>query len=192
LEWRPSSSNNLWTSDLQYLNDTNLPFTVGPILMINGANSIADASLNFDNTLHPHLRLGGEVTTVFTVGGSISGLNGSVTLQNNGGDDLDVNANGSFAFVTALADSDGYSVTVLTQPAGQTCSVTNGAGTVSGAAVTDVAVDCVDDPVVPPEPPAPPAPPEVIPTMSAYGLVLTMLGLLVVATRRLRASAKRD
>ena len=29
-----------------------------------------------------------------------------------------------------------------------------------------------------------------VPTMSAYGLVLTMLGLLVVAGRRLRASAK--
>ena len=29
-----------------------------------------------------------------------------------------------------------------------------------------------------------------VPTMSAYGLVLTMLGLLVAAGRRLRASAK--
>ena len=31
-----------------------------------------------------------------------------------------------------------------------------------------------------------------VPTMSAYGVVLTMLGLLLVATRRLRVSAKRD
>lgn len=31
-----------------------------------------------------------------------------------------------------------------------------------------------------------------IPTMSAYGLALTTLGLLLVATRRLRASAKRS
>jgi hypothetical protein len=37
--------------------------------------------------------------------------------------------------------------------------------------------------------PAPPSAP--IPTMSTYGLVLTMLGLLFVASRRLRASAKR-
>lgn len=42
----------------------------------------------------------------------------------------------------------------------------------------------------PPGPPAEPAKP--IPTMSAYGLVLTMLGLLLVAGRRLRASAKRS
>ncbi|QFU76896.1 hypothetical protein EY643_15250 [Halioglobus maricola] len=39
---------------------------------------------------------------------------------------------------------------------------------------------------------APPAPPEAVPTMSAYGLVLTVLGLMFVAVRRLRASAKRD
>jgi hypothetical protein len=31
-----------------------------------------------------------------------------------------------------------------------------------------------------------------VPTISAYGLVLTMLGLLIVAGRRLRASAKRS
>ena len=32
----------------------------------------------------------------------------------------------------------------------------------------------------------------VIPTMSTYGLILTILGLLLVAARRLRASAKRS
>ena len=31
-----------------------------------------------------------------------------------------------------------------------------------------------------------------VPTISAYGLVLTMLGLMLVAGRRLRTSAKRD
>ena len=34
-------------------------------------------------------------------------------------------------------------------------------------------------------------PPESVPTMSAYGLAMTMLGLMFVAVRRLRASAKR-
>ena len=31
-----------------------------------------------------------------------------------------------------------------------------------------------------------------VPTMSIYGLMLTTLGLLLVATRRLRQSGKRD
>jgi hypothetical protein len=38
LHWRPTVSNSAWTSNLQYLEDSNLPFTVGPILMINGAD----------------------------------------------------------------------------------------------------------------------------------------------------------
>ena len=40
-------------------------------------------------------------------------------------------------------------------------------------------------------PSPPPADATPVPTMSAYGLVLTMLGFLLVAGRRLRASAKR-
>lgn len=46
--------------------------------------------------------------------------------------------------------------------------------------------------VLPPEPTPPPAAgPTSVPTMSAYGLALTMLGLLLVAGRRLQVSAKR-
>jgi hypothetical protein len=36
----------------------------------------------------------------FTVGGSVSGLTGSVTLANNGGDARTVSANGGFTFAT--------------------------------------------------------------------------------------------
>ncbi|MEH6589946.1 MAG: hypothetical protein V7746_06825 [Halioglobus sp.] len=45
---------------------------------------------------------------------------------------------------------------------------------------------------LPPEPAPTPTAPEVVSTMSAYGLVVTMLGLFFVAARRIRASAKRD
>ena len=38
----------------------------------------------------------------FTVGGTVSGLSGTVVLQDNGGDNLSVSANGSFTFATAL------------------------------------------------------------------------------------------
>ena len=36
----------------------------------------------------------------YTVGGTVSGLSGTVVLQDNGGDDLSVTANGSFTFAT--------------------------------------------------------------------------------------------
>lgn len=82
----------------------------------------------------------------YTVGGNITGLEvgNSVTLQNNSGDDLVVNADGSFTFVTPLATNDFYSVSVLTQPTTpeQVCTVSNGSGFISGADVTDVNVSC--------------------------------------------------
>ena len=44
---------------------------------------------------------GGTATTaVYSVGGTVSGLSGTVVLQDNGGDDLSVTANGSFTFAT--------------------------------------------------------------------------------------------
>ena len=61
----------------------------------------------------------------------------------NAGQTLSVAANaGSFQFATALASGAVYNVTVQTQPAGQTCSVTNGAGTVTDGPVYSVLVGC--------------------------------------------------
>src|ERR1700734_390491 len=83
-------------------------------------------------------------STTFTIGGTVSGLNTStsVTLLDNGTNSLKVTANGSFTFTTKLASGATYSVTVGTQPTGETCTVTNGSGTVGSANVTNVAVAC--------------------------------------------------
>jgi len=78
-----------------------------------------------------------------TIGGTASGLaaSTSVVLQNNGGSNLTVSANGPFTFGTAISSGNAYAVTVLTQPTGQTCAVASGSGTAS-ANVTNVAVTC--------------------------------------------------
>lgn len=81
-------------------------------------------------------------TAAYSVGGTISGLSGTVVLQNNLADDLTITADGTFTFTTKLADAATYSVTVLTQPATKICSVTSGSGPISGANVTSVAVTC--------------------------------------------------
>ena len=65
-----------------------------------------------------------------------------MTLLDNGTDSLTVTANGTFTFKTALASGATYSVTVGTQPTGETCTVTNGSGTVGTSNVTNVAVAC--------------------------------------------------
>ena len=69
--------------------------------------------------------------STFTVGGTISGLSGTVVLENNGGNDLSTSANGAFAFSTPLAQGAAYNVTVKTNPSGQTCTVANPSGTVA-------------------------------------------------------------
>jgi 6-phosphogluconolactonase len=86
-------------------------------------------------------------SNLYTVGGTLTGLNGTgLVLQDNGGANLTVAANGSFTFVTKVASNQPYAVTVSTQPTGpaQWCRVTNGTGTVTTANVTTVSVNCLN------------------------------------------------
>ena len=80
------------------------------------------------------------------ISGTVSGLpaGSSVTLQNNATNDLTVSANGSFLFTKTLANNASYSVTVLTQPSGAICTVSNAAGTTNanGDDVNNVSVVC--------------------------------------------------
>jgi large repetitive protein len=87
-------------------------------------------------------------TGTFVIGGTISGLAGSgLVLRNNGGDDLSINGNGTFQFASALASGGTYNVTVKTHPTSpqQSCTVSNGSGTVSNASVMNIAVACATD-----------------------------------------------
>ncbi|MEW5756446.1 MAG: hypothetical protein AB1810_09080 [Pseudomonadota bacterium] len=86
---------------------------------------------------------GGGTTTSYTLGGTVSGLAGTVVLQNNGGDSLSLSSNGVFTFSTPLADGTAYTITVSAQPSGQTCGVVNSTGTIGGANVSNVAMICV-------------------------------------------------
>ena len=50
----------------------------------------------------------------YTIGGTVSGLSGTgLVLQNNGGNNLSVSANGRFTFTTAIASGSTYNVTVF-------------------------------------------------------------------------------
>lgn len=120
-------------------------------------------------------------TPTYSVGGTVSGLTGTgLALQNNASDTLAITADGPFTFSTKLVDAAAYAVTVSAQPTGQTCSVSNGSGTIAAADVTDVALTCLDDVVVPPMPTA------AIPTASRWALILLsmLVMFLVFANRR--------
>jgi hypothetical protein len=82
-----------------------------------------------------------------SLGGTVSGLptGSSVTLQNNAANSLTVSTNGSFSFSSPLSAGASYSVTVLAQPTGSSCSVANASGSIDalGSDVSNVVVTCV-------------------------------------------------
>lgn len=85
--------------------------------------------------------------TTFTIAGSVSGLgNGSqLLLQNNSADPTTISANGSFSFSTPVSYNGSYTVTVATQPTGQTCTVSNGTGSGVTSNITQVSVTCTNN-----------------------------------------------
>jgi len=115
------------------------PSSGGPCVVSGGTGTVGNA----------------DVTSVlvncapgtYTVGGTIMGLVGTAILQINGGSDLNLTSDGTFAFAQTLAPGNPYSVTVATQPSypprSQMCAVTNGNGTMGNANVTNVNVACM-------------------------------------------------
>jgi hypothetical protein len=119
--------------------------------------------------------------STYTVGGSVTGLaaGDTLVLKNNGGNDLNVTANGVFAFTTPLTTGAAYAVTVGSAPIGKACTVTNGSGTVQDANVTNVGLACAE---------VAPAQTQPVPTLSDWTLILlsSVLGLGAVWTLRRR------
>jgi hypothetical protein len=117
----------------QVVTTTDTHYTTGApgIWMYYAANQITNWS-------------GGDVVTnpTYSVGGTTSGLTGTAVLQDNGGDNLPVTTNGTFTFPTQLATGAAYAITILTQPTGQACTITNGTGTIGSANITNVTLTC--------------------------------------------------
>src|SRR5580698_9235256 len=80
----------------------------------------------------------------YTISANVTGLNSgaNVVLQDNGGNNLTVNADGTFSFTTLVPLGSPYSVSVLTQPTGQTCTPSNNTGTATSNVT--VAVACAN------------------------------------------------
>lgn len=86
-------------------------------------------------------------TATHTVYAAISGLasGASITLRNNTSDTLTESVDGTYAFSQKIAEGASYQVVVQTPPAGQTCTVTNGSGTMGTSDVT-ADVSCTTTP----------------------------------------------
>jgi trimeric autotransporter adhesin len=78
----------------------------------------------------------------YAIGGTVTGLAGTLGLRLNGSESLSVTSNGPFAFTTPINQDDSYAVEITSQPSGQVCTLANGSGAAT-ANVTNVAVSCV-------------------------------------------------
>ncbi|AKS41588.1 Calx-beta domain-containing protein [Wenzhouxiangella marina] len=79
------------------------------------------------------------------LGGSVSGLSGQgLVLANNAGDLLSIASNGPFVFPRPLFNGSDYLVSIDTRPdsPAQVCRVLNESGSINGADVDDVQVQC--------------------------------------------------
>ena len=106
---------------------------------LNG-NLYTTAAVTGDCTVQAHFAI-----DTYTIGGTVSGLIGSaLVLKLNGGQDLLISSNGSFTFASAIDDLSAWTVTVAQQPVSPTqrCTVSNGSGTLDGANVNNVQVQC--------------------------------------------------
>jgi len=79
-----------------------------------------------------------------TISGTITGVSGSIVLQDNGRDDLTVTADGPFVFPLKIPQGSVYDVTTRSASGGQsqTCQFQNARGVVGNHDVTDIVLAC--------------------------------------------------
>ena len=109
----------------------------------NGSGTVASANIT-------NIQVSCAANPTYTIGGSITGLTaaGLTLTEATSGQTLSPAANAtSFAFASAVASGANYSVAVSAQPTGETCTVTNGSGTVASANITNIQVSCVANPI---------------------------------------------
>jgi hypothetical protein len=85
---------------------------------------------------------------IYSIGGTVSGLRGTLVLQNNSTDSLTITDNGVFSFASLLNDGDRYDVDVSSQPTGQSCTSSKNASGFANDTVSDISITCVDRPIV--------------------------------------------
>jgi len=110
---------------------------------VGASCSVANASGTISST-------GSDVSNVTvtcvsnaSIAGTVTGLaSGTSLVLSNGSVMLAIASNGIFAFPGVLAAGTVYNVTVSNQPVGQTCTVSNGVGTVVANTQAAIVVIC--------------------------------------------------
>jgi hypothetical protein len=80
--------------------------------------------------------------TTYAVNVTVTGLDGTLVLQNNGANNLTITSSGDETFTTELEDGEDFDVSISDSPADQNCILDNESGTIDGADV-EVEVSCI-------------------------------------------------
>jgi len=134
---------------IYYTTDGNTPTTsssqyVGTPISVSGVGTKTIKALAVKSGMLDSSVASASYTITYpTIGGTVSGLlSGTVVLQNNGGDNLSITANGSFTFPTPVAPGSSYNVTILSQSSTITCKLGNATGS-ANQNITTITLDCI-------------------------------------------------
>ncbi|MBS0447357.1 MAG: hypothetical protein JSR59_15565 [Proteobacteria bacterium] len=102
----------------------------------NGSGTVSASTPSADITV--------TCSASYNISGTVTNLKNSGLQISDGHETISVAAGvGTFAFPTLVQNGTAYTISIVAQPSGQTCTVTGGgSGTISGAPVTNVAIGC--------------------------------------------------
>ncbi len=103
---------------------------------------VSDAAGNDAMTVIRTVLVVDNTTNSYSIGGTISGNSGEISLSLNG--NFERFSSNTFTFLNKVDEEESYSVTVSNPPTNQTCSVSNGTG-LATTNITNITVECVDD-----------------------------------------------
>ncbi len=77
----------------------------------------------------------------YSIGGIIAGLDGTLTLSNNG-ENISLTNESSFTFSERYPGGTTYDIEIISQPEHQTCEIINGQGIISVSNITNIKIIC--------------------------------------------------
>src|SRR5437667_252107 len=99
-------------------------------------------SSNATGTITANTPVTATCVSNFTLSVAVTGLTGTLVVQDSQSDSLPITTNNTQTFTTTYASGSSYSVTIQTQPSGQTCTLSsNATGTIT--ANTTVTATCI-------------------------------------------------
>jgi len=90
----------------------------------------------------------GNETLSYALGGSITGLTGTVTLDYNQGNELTLDTDGFFTFTESIDENETYQVSIVAQPDRQTCAIESASGVIGTENISNINITCSDNPIV--------------------------------------------